>query len=231
MNLNKLEKDVISIIDHGIKNLKSFNTKSDNSIVTNADIEIENTLINYIKNSFPGIKIISEENFNSHSEKYKLENKFAIIDPIDGTENFLFLENIYGSAVSIVYAKLNYHLIYIPSENKKISTLTSEINKITNSKINLYSTSCLNQILDNQDKQSCRIFGSSTFMFYTLLSGNAKSYKYCKGAKIWDYYTGVSLALNSDLELKVKLDGEYLNEIPTNINHRSKFEIINHGIK
>jgi 3'-phosphoadenosine 5'-phosphosulfate (PAPS) 3'-phosphatase len=231
MDLEKLENDLIEIISNGVKKIESFELKDDNSVVTSCDIQIEKNIITYLKTNFSDIEVISEENPTNHKKSYNLKNKFAVIDPIDGTENFLFLGNVYGSAVSIVYDSLKYHLIYIPSENKKISTLSSETNKTTNSKINLFSTSCLNQIFDKQDKQSCRIFGSSTFMFYTLLSGNAKSYKYCIGAKIWDYYTGVSLALNSNLELKVKLDGEYLNEIPTNINHRSKFEIINHGIK
>ena len=32
-------------------------------------------------------------------------------------------------------------------------------------------------------------------MFFLLLNGSACSYDYCGKAKIWDYYTGLSLSL------------------------------------
>jgi len=231
MELVKLENDLIEIISNGVNKIKSAELKNDNSLVTNCDIQIEKEIILYLKSNFKGINVISEENTLSHDTSYILKNRFAIVDPIDGTENFYFLENIYGSAISVIYDNLKYHLIFIPSENKKISTLSIKPNIINNSKIKLFSTSCLNQIKHNYDKQSCRIFGSSTYMFYSLLSGNAKSYEYCDGAKIWDYYTGLSLALNTFLDLTVKLDGNYITEIPEKVNHKSNFEIINNGAK
>lgn len=231
MELVKLENDLIEIISNGVNKIKSAELKNDNSLVTNCDIQIEKEIILYLKSNFKGINVISEENTLSHDTSYILKNRFAIVDPIDGTENFYFLDNIYGSAISVIYDNLKYHLIFIPSENKKISTLSIKPNIINNSKIKLFSTSCLNQIKHNYDKQSCRIFGSSTYMFYSLLSGNAKSYEYCDGAKIWDYYTGLSLALNTFLDLTVKLDGNYITEIPEKVNHKSNFEIINNGAK
>ena len=124
MNIEKLELDLITIINIGLTKLDSVNHKSDNSIVTNCDVDIEKNIILYLKEHFPQIKIISEENSESHQEIYSLENRYAVVDPIDGTENFYFFQNIFGCAISIVYDDINYHLIYLPSENKKISTIS-----------------------------------------------------------------------------------------------------------
>ena len=231
MELEKLENDLIEIISNGIKKIESLELKNDNSVVTNCDIETEKNIISYLNNNFSEIDIISEENIQNHKESYFLKNRFAIIDPIDGTENFYFLNNIFGSAISIVYDEINYHLIFIPKQNIKISTLTIGSFKTRDSKINLFSTSCLQHIDKNLDKQSCRILGSSTYMFYSILSGNANSYEYCNGAKIWDYYTGISLALNSSLGFEIYFDGQKINKIPINLKHRSNFKIAYNGNK
>ena len=225
MDLEKLETDLIGIIKKGLKKVNSINLKSDNSVVTNCDIYIEKNIIAYLEAKFSEIQIISEENYKSHKETYHLKNRFAIIDPIDGTENFYFFQNIYGCAISIVYDEVNYHLIYLPSEEKKISTISVPDISITKSNIELFSTSCLGLLNDKKDKQSTRILGSSSFMFYMILFAAAKSYKYCSKAKVWDYYTGISLALKSKLNLKVTFGDIIIKDLPINIPHKCNFHI------
>lgn len=57
---------------------------TETDLVTSLDLEIENFLIQEIKNHYPDFAMVSEE-FNS--EKQITENCF-VIDPIDGTINF-----------------------------------------------------------------------------------------------------------------------------------------------
>ena len=229
MDIEKLEIDLIGIIKKGLIEVNSINLKSDNSIVTNCDIYIEEKIIAYLQETFSEIEIISEENFKSHKETYNLKNRFAIIDPIDGTENFYFFQNIYGCAISIVYDDVNYHLIYLPSEEKKISTISAPDIVTTKSNIELFSTSCLGLLNDRKDKQSTRILGSSSYMFYMILSAAAKSYKYCGKAKVWDYYTGISLALKSQLNLKVTFGDIIIKDLPITIPHKCNFHIERNG--
>lgn len=227
MNLEKLESELITIVNDGLMKLESINHKKDNSVVTNCDVEIEKNIIIYLKDQFPQIKIVSEENSESHQEIYSLKNKYAIVDPIDGTENFYFFQNIFGCAISVVYDDINYHLIYLPSENKKISTISiPNISKIK-SNIKLMSTSCIGRVDDIKDRQSNRILGSSSYMFYTILSGSAKSYKYCGKAKVWDYFTGISLALKSKLNLKITFGDMVIKNLPKDIPHKCDFQIEN----
>ena len=61
--------------------------KDDNTPVTNADIEINNTLIKKIKELTPDVPIVSEES----SKNKHLDNmsNFWLIDPIDGTSDYI----------------------------------------------------------------------------------------------------------------------------------------------
>ena len=87
------------------------------------------------------------------------------------------MNNIYGCAVSVVYDNFNYHAIYIPEQKKIISTLNIKDFNHKNSNIRLLSTSCINNQIPiiNNSFQNYRILGSSSYMFYILLTGNAKS--------------------------------------------------------
>src|SRR4030042_6478951 len=66
------------------KPLKTKQKESQSSIVTEADIESENVIINLIKARFPGHNIISEESgFTDNKSEFTW-----VIDPLDGTSNF-----------------------------------------------------------------------------------------------------------------------------------------------
>ena len=97
MNLEETEKIINSLINTFIlsgnvsldlrnKGLKK-KIKSDNTPVTNGDIEVNNLLINKISNLTPNIKIVSEENLTNKENK-NLKN-FWLIDPIDGTYDYI----------------------------------------------------------------------------------------------------------------------------------------------
>jgi 3'(2'), 5'-bisphosphate nucleotidase len=61
--------------------------KSDNTPVTNGDIEVNNILIEKIEKITPNIAIVSEENSTNKNDK-NLKN-FWLIDPIDGTNDYI----------------------------------------------------------------------------------------------------------------------------------------------
>lgn len=196
ISLVDFQNEIIKIIDNGINTYDSFEIKNDGSIVTNVDKSIEIEIIEFLKLNFNGINIISEENPSSHKSMYDLRaRRFAIIDPIDGTENFLYLKNSFGSVVSVVYDHFEYHGIYIPSLKSIVSNISPfKISQLPPN-IKLLSTSCMNNysFKDVNDRQKIRIVGSSSYMFYLLLTGKAQEYTYCGNAKIWDYFTGLSL--------------------------------------
>ena len=96
-----------------VENLQ-IQSKSIGDFVTNADIKVEKNLLETLKYYYPDYSYITEESGN-----IKGDENTIIIDPIDGTSNF-----IHGIPhVSIVIAKMNNNeitdgIIYNPILNE-----------------------------------------------------------------------------------------------------------------
>ena len=69
-----------------VENLQ-VSKKGIGDFVTSADLNSENTIIKVLQKAYPEIKIISEET-SSDIELDKYDKKW-IVDPLDGTLNFL----------------------------------------------------------------------------------------------------------------------------------------------
>ena len=91
--------------------------KSDNTPVTNCDIEVNKIIIEKISSLTPNIPIISEETAENKSKK-NLED-FWLIDPIDGTHDYINnLEEFTINAGLIIKKKPAAGLIYAPAKNR-----------------------------------------------------------------------------------------------------------------
>jgi 3'(2'), 5'-bisphosphate nucleotidase len=69
-------------------NFKTY-SKEDNSPLTTADLEANSIICKQLKILYPNIPIISEENINATYEKRKSWELFWMIDPLDGTREFI----------------------------------------------------------------------------------------------------------------------------------------------
>jgi 3'(2'), 5'-bisphosphate nucleotidase len=97
MNVEETKKITLSLIETfkkagqvaldlrkaGLKN----EIKSDNTPVSNGDIEVNKILTNKIKEITPNIAIVSEESANHKMDRDL--NNFWLIDPIDGTRDYI----------------------------------------------------------------------------------------------------------------------------------------------
>ena len=97
------------------------NLKSDNTPVTNGDIEVNNILTKKIKNITPDIPIVSEE---SSSNKSNTEmNNFWLIDPIDGTYDYVNNKDEFTlNAALIINKKPELGIIYAPAKKRLFYT-------------------------------------------------------------------------------------------------------------
>ena len=184
------------IIDNSTKNKKFLKNKKDSSMLTINDLVIQRKIINLIKTTFPDVKqFICEEHFKINDfRKINFKKPFAIIDPIDGTENFFSQNDMYGTFVSInsKHSK-KIDIIYVP----KYKTMITRDNILNifkkakkNNKISALSTKCLSS---KYKGSNYRIYGSSAYSFYKFIIGDVNEFIYCKGAKIWDCFTGLRL--------------------------------------
>ena len=91
--------------------------KSDNTPVSNGDIEVNKIITNKIKEVTPEIPIISEE--NSDNKLIKNLKDFWLIDPIDGTYDYINnLEEFTINAGLIINNQPEAGLIYAPFKKR-----------------------------------------------------------------------------------------------------------------
>ncbi len=106
MNLSKEKstallaaKSASKVILHYYGKKSAVKQKPNKSLVATADIESNKAIIRIIKNFFPRHSILSEE---TGFEDKKSEWKW-VIDPIDGTHNFLHKIPVFGTSIALEY--------------------------------------------------------------------------------------------------------------------------------
>ena len=127
MNIQEAKKITLSLIDTFNKasqlaldlrkaGLKK-EIKSDNTPVTNGDIEVDKILTKKISEITPNIVIVSEENA-AHKNDKNLKN-FWLIDPIDGTRDYISGRDEFTlNAALIINKKPTIGIITVPAKKR-----------------------------------------------------------------------------------------------------------------
>ncbi len=198
------------ISNRGVK----ITIKSDKSPVTDGDLAVDKLLRDKIKKLTPSIPIISEEtvNFDIKNEN----NTFWLIDPIDGTRDYIKKRDEYTlNASLIVDLKPAIGIINAPAKNRLFfsygKNLAFEINndkkialnckkKNTNEIIGLENSGTTPiEILDiyKKYKVSKTVKMSSSLKFCVLASGEADIYAAKARAFEWDIAAGHTILEHS----------------------------------
>jgi myo-inositol-1(or 4)-monophosphatase len=87
------------------KNNFSIETKADHSLVTNLDQEAERMIVEQIKRYFPDHGIIGEEGGGKGKGEGDRDDAeyIWIIDPLDGTHNFIRNLSLFGVSIGVVH--------------------------------------------------------------------------------------------------------------------------------
>jgi 3'(2'), 5'-bisphosphate nucleotidase len=148
MNIQETKKITLSLIDTFNKasqvaldlrkaGLKK-EIKSDNTPVTNGDIEVNKILTKKISEITPNIVIVSEENA-AHKNDKNLEN-FWLIDPIDGTRDYIGDRDEFTlNASLIINKKPAIGIITVPAKKRVFYSygMSNSFELIKNQEINL----------------------------------------------------------------------------------------------
>jgi myo-inositol-1(or 4)-monophosphatase len=96
-------------------NISNIEKKSDRNFATNLDKEAEAMIIAKVRSSFSGHGIIGEE-----SGKVNADSDYLwIIDPLDGTHNFMRNIDIFGVSIGIVHKEVFVGgVIYMPKDKE-----------------------------------------------------------------------------------------------------------------
>ena len=105
--------DIIQRASENVGQLK-INFKTQNDYVTEVDRMAEQEIINVIRTSFPNHGFLAEESGEQSGDDY-----VWIIDPLDGTTNFLHGFPVYAVSIALKYKnKLQLAVIYDPLKDE-----------------------------------------------------------------------------------------------------------------
>ena len=207
----------ILIRDFGEIEKLQVSNKGPNDFVTNADIKVEKIIIEELKKAKPNYSIISEE---KGTEINKDENNTWIIDPIDGTINFL--HGIPHFAISIALKKENEiisGLIYDPIKDEMFFGEKNNGAFFNNERIRVSKKNKLNDCLfasggkiDPDYDFLYRKSGSAALDMAYVAAGRYDGY-FQKNLNIWDIAAGLVI---------IKEAGGIINEIDVNIQKNIK---------
>jgi len=197
----------ILIRDFGeLENLQ-VSKKGPQDFVTNADIKAEKIIIEELKKARPNYSVISEEN---GVEKNKDQSNFWIIDPIDGTTNFL--HGVPHFAISIALQSNNEivcGLIFDPIKNELFYAEKNNGAYFNNQRIRVSKKRDINECLFAVGKGKynpdliCRRSGSAALDMAYVASGRFDGY-FQNNLNLWDIAAGIII---------VKEAGGIINEI------------------
>lgn len=190
--------------------------KRDQSPVTNADLYANQIIVYLLKRLTPNVPILSEENISTWKQ-CRDDNYFWLIDPLDGTKEFLlrngeftvniaFIEHgipvmgvIYAPVYNTLYAADNGQVWKINNFGKRINiaTKSSKNPVVVVSKADVYND-ChrLHDYLISLGEHRLVNIGSS-LKFCLIAEGSAQFYPRFSNTKIWDTAAGHVIAMTA----------------------------------
>ena len=205
----------ILIRDFGEVEKLQVSKKGPSDFVTNADIKAEKIIIEELKKARPNYSIVSEEN---GIEKNKDDSNFWIIDPIDGTINFL--HGIPHFAISIALMSENEivsGLIYDPIKDEIFYAEKNNGAFFNNQRIRVTKKNDLNECLFATGGKIIKNFelnyrksGCAALDMAYVASGRYDGY-FQENLNLWDIAAGIIL---------IKEAGGIINDIDLS-NHEN----------
>ena len=207
----------VLIRDFGEIEKLQVSKKGPTDFVTNSDLKTERIIIEELKKAKPHYSIISEEN---GVENNKDKNNTWIIDPIDGTVNFL--HGVPHFAISIALKSNNEiisGLIFDPIKNEMFYAEKNNGAYFNNQRIRVSKKNEINNCLfvtggkiENEPDLPFRKSGCAALDMAYVASGRYDGY-FQTNLKLWDIAAGIIL---------VKEAGGILNNIDLSINENIK---------
>ena len=191
--------------------------KGPTDFVSNADLKAEKIIIEELKKARPNYSIISEED---GSEKNKDEKNTWIIDPIDGTTNFLHGVPHFAISIALRFeAEIVSGLIYDPIKDEMFYAEKDNGAFFNNQRIRVSKKRELNSCLfatggfsKNEVALPMRKSGSAALDMAYVAAGRYDGY-FQNDLNLWDIAAGIIL---------VKEAGGLINEIDLSQNKNIK---------
>lgn len=186
--------------------------KPDGSPVTASDVLVERLIHDRLRMHIPNLTFAGEETFEVQKASSG-KGYFAILDPIDGTENFCSGLKEWG--VSFTLWKGGAHLgslLYMPELGEHL--MTGDTLRPVRSRIRGFSSSMCPEILEGMaGSQESRLVGCAVYNLYNVTRGAFARFTNPRGAYAWDLLPGLMLAREHGCDILVEglpYNGEFL---------------------
>ena len=205
----------------------SFQSKADGSYVSKGDLLVDALVLDYCKKHFPGHELISEEMEHDPSRVWDPDGNYVIVDPIDGTENFVSGLKEWGVGISVyTQGKHTCSCIYLP-ELDEVLYSGDKITKYHSRIVGLSSSLTRDDLMQlPKEGFEFRIIGCSMYNMLSAIKGAFVRFENVKLVNCWDILPGLNLALEHGLTCLVD-DEPYKGQMlfPTK---KYKIKLINH---
>lgn len=185
--------------------------KADGSPVTAADHYLEAKIAAYLSRSIDDLTFIGEE---SWQDGRPINGAWqAVLDPIDGTENFCSGLKEWGVSLSIWReGRHEGSLLMLPELGEVM--MTGSVPRVPRSRIVGFSSSYHPAIGSGLEANSeGRIMGCAVYNLFNVIRGSYARFVNPKGARSWDLLAGVALAREANCDILVNdkaYDGQFL---------------------
>ena len=193
--------------------------------VTNSDLKVEKIIIEELKRAKPKYSIISEEHGVEINQD---KDNTWIIDPIDGTINFL--HGVPHFAISIALKsneEITAGLIFDPIKNEMFYAESNHGAFFNNHRIKVSQKNTIDECLfatggkmDNENNLPVRKSGCAALDMAYVAAGRYDGY-FQKGLNLWDIAAGIVIA---------KEAGAYMNDIDLDKKDKIKIMVSNNSV-
>lgn len=198
--------------------------KADGSPVTKADVLLEKLIRTHLEKKLPDLRFVGEESFDFKWEAN--EGYLAILDPIDGTENFCSGLKEWGVSLSLWHGQAHLgSMLMMPELGESLKT-GDALAKLQ-SRITGFSSSYNEKIAQGiSESIEYRVTGCAVYNLYNVIRGSFARFVNPKGAYVWDLLPGLMLALEHNCEVLLNdepYDGRLLDptqKYRVDIQHR-----------
>ena len=178
--------------------------KADGSPVTEADVRLEHLVQARLAEQLGTVTFLGEETFRTFSGD--LSGWVAVLDPIDGTENFCSGLKEWG--VSLTIWRDGNHvgsLLMLPELGERL--ITGDTLTPIRSRITGFSSSISRELADQlAGAGEARVTGCAVYNLFNVIRGSFSRFVNPVGAYSWDLLAGAILALEHGC--RVTIDDE-----------------------
>jgi len=213
--------EVVATVDRSLPRVLALRgqvtIKEDGSPVSQADLFIEDEVYRLVDKALGRVSFISEETPRSLDEPSAIQ---VILDPIDGTENFVSGLSEWGVSLGIWSAGVHVaSLLHLPAMG--LSLRTGQQIAYSRSRIVGLSSSYSEEIGElMRSHRECRVIGCAVYNLFNVCRGSFSRFVNPKGAYVWDLLPGLNLALEHNCRVLVEGSNYHGGLLPSDRRYR-----------